>query len=59
MRTTESDIIEQIIDELVTGETGAETSRVVVRRIDAASLSLDYGHSGRFRLTAEKCAEDE
>lgn len=52
MRITESDIIEQIVDELATGEVGRPT--VVIRRIGAGSLSLDYGESGRFLLTVEK-----
>ncbi|HEX5120588.1 MAG TPA: hypothetical protein VFW65_35865 [Pseudonocardiaceae bacterium] len=52
MRITESDIIELIVDDLVTGDIGGST--VVIRRVGAGSLSLDYGESGRFLLTVEK-----
>lgn len=51
MALSPSDIIEAIIDELVTGELGDATENVDVKRTGPGSLALDYGRQGRFRLT--------
>jgi hypothetical protein len=45
-----ADIIEVIVDELVTSDIGQAFGAISVSRTGPGSLLLDYGDGGRFRL---------
>lgn len=46
-------IIEQCVDELAMGDLGLAVESFTITRLGPASLLLDYGASGRFKLTVE------
>lgn len=50
MRLTPNDIIEALVDELVTGELGEQHDTLRLSREAQGVLMLDYGEAGRFRL---------
>ena len=51
MNLKPQDIIEAIIDELALGELGQSIDAFSFTRVGPGSLVLDYGESGRFRLS--------
>ncbi len=50
MRLTPNDIVEALVDELVTGELGEQHDSLRLSREAPGVLMLDYGKAGRFRL---------